>query len=177
MKKYQVSGVLRERSNWSVSVVAETEEVAMARALDRLQFGGAGDLSPCPTDDSDIDVNEVLEVGVAPTGIEIPEGLSPGGQAAAEAIVALLTKRGATDTGGCRTFYTPQEWRDRGEEYGLNSILIVVYDGGDVGAFFTMDKDYPQYKRTNEMTKALDEAGPYHSEECHCWYSAIYLSR
>ena len=77
MKKYQVSGVLRERSNWSVSVVAETEEAAMARALDRLQFGGAGDLSPCPTDDSDIDVNEVLEVGVAPTGLDIPEGLSP----------------------------------------------------------------------------------------------------
>ena len=178
MKRYQVSGVIREHSDWSVTVVAETEEVAVARALDQVQFGGSTlTLQARPHADSDLDVNEVLEVGVAPTGIEIPEGLSPGGQAAAEAIVALLTKRGATDTGGCRAFYTPQEWRDRGEKYGLNSILIVVYDGGDVGAFFTMDKDYPQYKRTNEMTKALDEAGPYHSEECHCWYSAIYLSR
>lgn len=178
MKRYEISGVLREHSDWSVTVVAETAEDAVAKALDQVQFGGSTlTLQARPNDDSDLDVNEVLEVGVEPTGVELPEGLSPDGRAAAEAIVALLTEREATNTGGGRTFHTPQEWSDLGEEHGLDSILIVAYDGGDVGGFFNMDKDCPKYERIKAMAEALKVAGPYRSEECHCWHSAIYLDR
>jgi hypothetical protein len=72
---------------------------------------------------------------------------------------------------GCRAFYTPEEWMARGERYGLNSILIVVHDGGDLAPYFNYD--YGRYELTEKMRKALKKIG-YWSEACTSWYTAIY---
>lgn len=75
--------------------------------------------------------------------------------------------------GGCKAFYSPQEWRSRGESYGHNAELVVVYDGSALGLLFSLDKDEPHYKNVNAMAANLKQLGCY-SEEQTCWYSAVY---
>lgn len=71
-------------------------------------------------------------------------------------------------------FYTPEEWDDRGEEYGLTSVLIVVHAGGDLASFFSHDCGMmDKYKSMEIMRKALVREGVY-PQECTCWYSGIY---
>lgn len=100
-----------------------------------------------------------------------PDGLSALGQKAHEVIMRVLTAHEMTETGGCKSFYSPDEWRVRGEEYGCESELIVVYDGGSLRPFFNLDAEC--YSLNEEMRKALDEAG-LHVEECTGWYAAVY---
>jgi hypothetical protein len=102
-----------------------------------------------------------------------PEGLSPGGHAAYDAVVRVLRARRATSTGGCTAFHTPAAWAARGEQYGGNSLLVVVYDGGDVARFFRMGDDDRAYEA---MRAALAAVGCF-AEECTGWYSAIYAIR
>jgi len=103
-----------------------------------------------------------------------PEGLSPAGELAYEAIMAVLTQEDSLFTGGCKTFYSPAEWRERGEEYGGNSELVVVYDGGDVRRFFSYTSD--DYEAMGKVDLALDNLNMY-AEDCTSWYSAVYLVR
>lgn len=103
--------------------------------------------------------------------LDIPSGLSTKGKNAAEAIVRFLTELEMTETGGCRAFYTPEEWADRGEEYGQKAVLIVAHDGGDLARFFNYD--YQSYEMIEEMRKRLDTAGVW-PEQCTSWYSAVY---
>jgi hypothetical protein len=105
--------------------------------------------------------------------LDIPKGLSPEGKRAAEAIVAFLTENEATSTGGCRVFYTPEQWADRREAYGLKALLIVVHDGGDHAPYFNLD--YCQYVAWEEMNTNLRLHGVY-AEQCTGWYSAIYAA-
>ena len=105
------------------------------------------------------------------TDFAIPEGLSAKGREAAEAIIKFLEANGADDAGGCKVFYTPKEWADRDEEYGLKSELVVVHDGGDhAGAF---NYSYEQYDLIDGLLETLEPLGLY-AEQCTCWYSAIY---
>jgi len=110
-------------------------------------------------------------------GLEsIPKGLSHEGRIAAELVVKLVgqyEEDKLMDTGGCTPFYTPKQWKERGEAYGYNSELIVVHDGGDVAAWFNYD--YECYKCIDEMNEALEEVGLY-AEPCTGWYTAIYKS-
>ena len=106
-------------------------------------------------------------------GLKMPEGLCHCGKAAAQVIVNLLKEEGSTYTGGCKTFYSPREWEDRGESYGAGSVLIVVHDGGEVGPYFSLDKSYPSYESHTRMSKALKEAG-FYSEEGTSWYASIW---
>jgi hypothetical protein len=110
---------------------------------------------------------------MAANDFDIPEGLSELGQRAARAIVAYARHIFGPDSsgGGCRAFYTPQEWRDRGEQYGLGSELIVVYDGGDLYQLLNMDAG--NWSIYDEMDTRLRKQGVY-AEECTCWYGAIY---
>lgn len=87
----------------------------------------------------------------------------------ADKIVSVLFE--GAKTGGCRPFYSVEEWEDRGEQYGTSSELIVVHDGGDHARYFNMD--YMDYKSVEEMNEALFEIG-YYAEQCTSWYSAIY---
>ena len=97
----------------------------------------------------------------------------PTARAIAERIVSLTAERqGMTpETGGCRAFYTAEEWRDRGERYGRNAALIVVHDGGDLAGYFNMD--YGCWGDIAAMTAALEGMG-YYAEPCTSWYTAIY---
>jgi hypothetical protein len=120
--------------------------------------------------------------------LTVPPKLSPAGRRACEVIHEHLTKHEATYTGGCRTFYSPAEWRERGEEYGRDAVLIVVYDGGNVRPYFSLDAAYDLdcevfeatgkpsrrcYSTTEDMGDALRAAG-FEVEECTSWYSAVY---
>ncbi len=100
----------------------------------------------------------------------MPENLSEKGKKAWQIIHDYITATKLDYTGGCRTFYSPGEWRARGEEYGTNSELIVVYDGGDVRECF--DSEF-KYDHEEAIREKLDQVGLY-AERCTGWYSAIY---
>jgi len=85
-------------------------------------------------------------------------------------IIQDFMKRHGCETGGCRTFYTPKEWKEKGGEYGLTSKLVVVYDGGDL--YSTINHEFG-FTLSDELTKDLAEHG-YYFEPCTSWYCAIY---
>lgn len=103
--------------------------------------------------------------------LAIPAGLCPLGQAAAEAILAVLRREDRADAGGCRAFYSPAEWEARGEKYGQDAVLIVVHDGGDHMAHFAYERE--DYEAIDRMADALRPLGLY-SEQATVWYSAVY---
>jgi hypothetical protein len=102
-------------------------------------------------------------------------GLPPDGTCDEEAILVL---ENAIDvlgrppsTGGCRTFYSPKEWKERGEKYGLNSCLIICHDGGEFSNLCSYDKQ--DYGMLEKFAENLAIEG-YYIEQCTCWYSALY---
>ena len=106
--------------------------------------------------------------------LAIPHGLSPEGRVAADTILALLDARSTTYTGGCRAFYSPAEWRARGEAYGTDALLILVHDGGDLAPYCN-----PLYEDRDAM-RALRDALAVHdlyAEQATGWYTAIYARR
>lgn len=119
--------------------------------------------------------------------LDMPEGLDNAGRRAYEIITAYLKEHDLTYTGGCKAFYSPAEWKGREEDYGTESHLVVVYDGGDMRPVFSMDAAYDLdcaiYQETGQsrtpyslyegMQDKLREAGLYF-EECTRWYSAVY---
>ncbi len=131
-------------------------DIDSARALEDAVIAGAVEFDPCLT---------------------MPEGLSEQGQRAWRRIMALALDTDFKDTGGCKAFYSPQEWRERGEEYGTESELIVVYDGGDLKYLFSMDAvyDFGNYAMLEKMADELEAIGMYY-EECTGWYSAVYAA-
>lgn len=105
---------------------------------------------------------------------DMPEGLDDEGIVAVDTIKALLDQLGMDETGGCKAFYSPSEWEERGEDYGKGSVLIVCHDGGDLACFFNWDQaDETGYRMINDMQEALDAEGLY-AEQCTGWYTAIY---
>jgi hypothetical protein len=107
------------------------------------------------------------------TDLQQPNDLSNKGKQAHAAIVAFLEKHKLTYTGGCKAFYSPKEWKEREEDYGCDSELIVCHDGGDHGDAFSYSRE--NYKMMEAMNETLKPLGLY-SEPCTCWYTAIYLS-
>ncbi len=94
--------------------------------------------------------------------------MSSAGRAAYKVALSFLRTRRLTYTGGCKVFYSPAEWMARGESYGHNAALIVVYDGANAKEACRMDgRMYEPFKA------ALDKAG-FYVEECTGTYSAIY---
>lgn len=106
--------------------------------------------------------------------LQIPTGLSRKGRTAAMTILRVLQEKaidGKIETGGCRLFYSPQEWKDRGEAYGTEALLVVVYDGGDAYHHFSFNTEAVSY--LDGMAKALQTVGLM-AEACTGWYSAVY---
>lgn len=99
----------------------------------------------------------------------IPAGLSKDGYEAAKVVRKVLGEQASG--GGCRAFYTPEEWRQRGEKYGLGAELIVVHDGGDAAPYFNLD--YMMYELHDKMQNELEKVGLY-AEACTSWYTAVY---
>jgi hypothetical protein len=105
-------------------------------------------------------------------GFEIPAGLPPLGRAAAETIVKLAFKlTGPEASNGGRAFYTPEEWRERGEKYGGDSLLVIAHDGGDLAPM--CNYDYCCYAAIEAANDALEPLGVF-IQNCTSWYSAIY---
>jgi hypothetical protein len=86
------------------------------------------------------------------------------------AVMVKVAGKGASG-GGCPAFYTPEQWKERGETYGTESKLIVCHDGGDLAKFCNFD--YCQYAAMDRMSAALGKIG-YYVENCTSWYSAVY---
>lgn len=103
--------------------------------------------------------------------LKIPTGLSKRGRKAAQTILRVMKECEMTYTGGCKLFYTPAQWKERGETYGRESLLIVVHDGGDAAHFFNWD--YGAFELMERMSNALNEVGCF-AEQCTSWYTAIY---
>jgi hypothetical protein len=112
--------------------------------------------------------------------LEIPQGLSDKGESAALVILHLATQDGCNDTGGCKLFYTPQEfaarggqwgWRNKNGDYGVGTELIVCHDGGAFAKYFNWD--YEDYASVERMRQVLEKAGCF-AEQCTSWFSAIY---
>jgi len=102
---------------------------------------------------------------------KIPEGLSLLGRQAAVAILAHVTRKDPKASGGgCRAFYTPEEWKERGEKYGTTSVLVICHDGGDMCPYFSLDYGWEMAEGMNDV---LRELGLY-AEACTGWYTAIY---
>lgn len=101
----------------------------------------------------------------------IPEELSAEGQKAAETIRRFLEERGMTYHGGGGRFYTPAQWAERGEEWGLRSLLVITHDGGAHAACFNWA--YEQEDLIEELASVLAAVG-LRAEQCASWYSAIY---
>ncbi len=100
-----------------------------------------------------------------------PDGLSPLGAQAWRLIVQNLVGMKLTFTGGCRAFYSPKAWRERREEYCLGAVLIVVFDGGDLGAVFAAERAHRAH--FDAMDRALRAAG-FHVEQGTHWYAGVY---
>jgi len=97
--------------------------------------------------------------------------LSPEGQRAHAAFVAFLVSKGMTYSGGGQTFFSPEEWAERGEDYGKKSLFVIVHDGGDVAPVCNLD--YECYSLNNEMVEEMSKHGVF-IEQCTSWYSACY---
>jgi hypothetical protein len=77
-----------------------------------------------------------------------------------------------------RMFYSPKEWTERGEEYGTESLLVIVHEGCDASIAISLDGAYnsgafPSYRHYNELDKALRDEGLY-LEGLYSWCSAVY---
>jgi hypothetical protein len=95
---------------------------------------------------------------------DIPEGLSTLGLLAAEAFRQQAVQQGLTHAGDCKVFYSPEEWRERGESYGAESELVVVYDGSEARYLAEFN---------DGMARALEKEGLF-VECCTHWYAAVY---
>jgi hypothetical protein len=102
--------------------------------------------------------------------LDIPTGLSAKGRKGAKIIKKFLTDIGETSQGGCRLFYTPQEWKNRGELYGTSGELVVVYDGGYLYSVMNGEFGWSSQTKLNDLLQA---EGLY-LEQSTNWYSALY---
>jgi hypothetical protein len=80
-------------------------------------------------------------------------------------------KDGEPYGGGCTAFYSPEQWRERGEKYGLDSVLILCHDGGDLSVYCNPYEN--NYINRDRLESVLQSLG-YWYEPCTTWYSAVY---
>ena len=106
----------------------------------------------------------------------IPTGLTRQARAAAKVIRDFAAEQGLTAAGG-RVFYTPAEWRQRGEDYCRDAELVIVYDGADISAAISMDRamDYRSYAALDQLAERLAARG-LHLEEGTVWYAGLYAA-
>ena len=91
-------------------------------------------------------------IKMLPENCEIPSEVSQDGRIAARTIIKEATKNPKFSTGGSPAFYSTQEWKKRGEEYGQKSELIILHDGGDLAKYFSYDYEcYPSIDKDSTI--------------------------
>ncbi len=103
--------------------------------------------------------------------LAIPPELSPRGKKAARMILDFLLAERLMGTCGCQAFYSPRHWKERGEKYGHDALLTLVYDGGDITT--CMDLAQGRHELVDRFQENLERHG-FVMEPCTHWYSAIY---
>lgn len=84
----------------------------------------------------------------------------------------LATQNGRLpDGGGCVAFHTPADWAERGEKYGLESLLILCHDGGDL--HYVCNRDAAPHATVEAFTAFLATHGVIFEQQTG-WYSAIF---
>lgn len=102
-----------------------------------------------------------------------PPGLNEQQLAAYTAVMQYLTDRDLLWSGGQHVFKSPAQWSERNEEFGLDSLLIVLHDGGQHRpAFYVYEGIFERPLRAG-MDGHLRSQG-FRIVNCTCWYSAIY---
>lgn len=89
----------------------------------------------------------------------------------AEIVKGVLGSR--ANDGGNDTFFAPEVWKAKGEKYGVESVLVLVHDGGDLAPY--CNYDYMEYDKIDKLSDVLGKSG-YYVENCTSWYSAVYKS-
>lgn len=93
------------------------------------------------------------------------------GDARKAASVIMKQAGGSIYVGAIMPFYTPEEWRDLGEQHGTDSVLIVWLDGSDLEQHFSYD--HGRYDLSKVMMEALHRAG-FRASRGNGRYTAIY---
>lgn len=108
-----------------------------------------------------------------------PEGLDAAGEKAYKVIMAFLKARKLTYVQQ-KAFYSPAEWKERGEQYGTESKLVIVIEGAEMRRCLSMDACYEVarpgtncYEPYEALQERLEAEGLY-NQDCTSWYSAIY---
>lgn len=76
----------------------------------------------------------------------------------------------ASDGGAIQSFYDPEEWAVRGEDWVEGMILVVVHDSGDLSRYFNLD--YQCDEAAERMRKSLEQSG-YFAEQNTSWFSTV----
>jgi hypothetical protein len=80
------------------------------------------------------------------------------------------------DSGGHRKiFYSPEEWRERGEHFGTNAAFVILHECGDHAKYFSLDAAYDcgTYAYHDEFFHWLKDNG-FWSEQLYRWSSGVY---
>ena len=88
--------------------------------------------------------------------LAIPSGLNEKGRLAAMTILKVLVSERFSFTGGCRMFWTPEEWQQRGWELNPECVVLVVVHDGPMRVFFTPESEWTRHDR---MDRALRNHG------------------
>jgi hypothetical protein len=95
---------------------------------------------------------------------------------AKKVVFDFLRSRGCDTTG--IPSYTGAQWKARGEDYGQDSLLVILHEEGDHRPFFSMDACYrtgaaSDYEPFEALMAELQKHGLWF-ETCTSWYSAVY---
>ena len=105
---------------------------------------------------------------------QVPTGLTRKGRKIAFFIQQLAKERD-WNSGGQKIFWSPQEWKDKGERW-IGKHLNILHEGGDHAPSFSMDYSYEwgSYADYEAMLKMLEDKFSVYAENGHSWNSAIY---
>jgi hypothetical protein len=95
--------------------------------------------------------------------------LSPAEKKVANIVRRVMPSR--STGGGCQAFYSPKEWAERKEKWGLDSLLILCHDGGDLARFCNLN--YGDTQSIERLSEAFKKHGMC-LQGCTSWYSAVY---
>ena len=108
--------------------------------------------------------------------LKIPAGVRGPAREFAKKLLNYAAALEFNYTGGCKLFYSGAEWRERGEAWGNNAVMVICHDGGDFWEILNYDSNFNARKYTgvNAVSKIADECGVW-TEALTGWATAVYI--